>query len=75
MFLRNIRYVIANDLSETAVEAMKRNIELNGLGPEIIASSEGLDKPSASDFTSREKVRVNHGDARYVLAISCRSDD
>ena len=32
MLLRNIRYVIANDLLPSAVDAMKRNVELNGLG-------------------------------------------
>jgi tRNA (guanine26-N2/guanine27-N2)-dimethyltransferase len=47
------RYVIANDLSPAAVEAMKRNIAINDL-------TGGSD----SDPT-RQKVQVNEGDAWY----------
>lgn len=43
------RYVIANDLSPAAVDAIRRNVELNELGPK------GKD--------AEGKVRVNEGDA------------
>jgi tRNA (guanine26-N2/guanine27-N2)-dimethyltransferase len=49
--------VIANDLSPAATEAMRRNVEINGLGPE--KKNEGV-----SDLFRKEgKVRVNEGDA------------
>ena len=53
-------YVIANDLSETACEAMRRNVELNGLGPkeEAVEIAEG---PVFKKIPP--KVRVNEGDA------------
>lgn len=65
-FHRPSRFVIANDLSASATAAMKRNVELNGLGP----SSPGP-ADSASSFTvsehqplpDRGKVRINEGDA------------
>lgn len=50
--------MLANDLSPAAVEAMKRNVELNGLGP----TSSNL-KPTP------EKVRVNEGDAWYMSTL------
>jgi len=43
-----ISYVLANDLSPAACEAMKRNVEINGL---------------ASSDPNLAKVRVNEGDA------------
>ncbi|KAJ7582668.1 tRNA methyltransferase [Mycena floridula] len=49
-----VKYVIANDLSSLATAAMKRNIELNGLGP----------PPETSDAG---KVRVNEGDACSLM--------
>jgi tRNA (guanine26-N2/guanine27-N2)-dimethyltransferase len=55
MIPHQIRYVIANDLSPAAVEAMKRNIAINDLGT-----------GSESDPT-RQKVQVNEGDAWYDL--------
>ena len=66
------RYVIANDLSPTAAEAMRRNVDLNGLGPasapsntaedtfEGVAPTEGTRQPALG------KVKVNEGDAWYV---------
>jgi tRNA (guanine26-N2/guanine27-N2)-dimethyltransferase len=48
------RYVIANDLSSTATEAMRRNVELNGLGNNTVTD----------EAESQGKVRVNEGDAR-----------
>jgi len=53
MIDHHIRYVIANDLSPAAVEAMKRNIAIND-----------LDTDSESDPTG-QKVQVNEGDAWY----------
>ncbi|KIM49074.1 hypothetical protein M413DRAFT_438239 [Hebeloma cylindrosporum] len=50
-----VRYVIANDLSPAAVEAMKRNIAINDLGT-----------GSESDPT-RQKVQVNEGDACSLM--------
>ena len=55
-----VRYVIANDLSPTAAEAMRRNVDLNGLGEQVesdpgAANEEKKAKPA--------KVRVNEGDA------------
>jgi tRNA (guanine26-N2/guanine27-N2)-dimethyltransferase len=46
--------VIANDLSSSATAAMKRNVEINGLGPE---------GPSSSSEETPGKVRINEGDA------------
>jgi tRNA (guanine26-N2/guanine27-N2)-dimethyltransferase len=46
--------VIANDLSSSAAEAMRRNVELNDLGNNTVAD----------DAESQGKVRVNEGDAR-----------
>jgi len=53
-------YVIANDLSASAVEAMRRNVDLNGLR-EIKTTSE-IDGRSIETVTPA-KVRVNEGDA------------
>lgn len=52
------RYVIANDLSFSAVEAMRHNIEINGLGE----TSSDTQKPEGSKRVAA-KVRVNEGDA------------
>lgn len=56
------RFVIANDLSESATAAMRRNIDLNGLGP-----SQSDDHPDSPDTPAKApsfgKVRVNEGDA------------
>ncbi|GAA6021147.1 hypothetical protein JCM8202_001874 [Rhodotorula sphaerocarpa] len=71
-----LRYVIANDLSASAVEDIRRNIAYNGLAPKGIASlpgAEGLPeeevKPgrewSKADIEEAKlgKVRANEGDA------------
>jgi tRNA (guanine26-N2/guanine27-N2)-dimethyltransferase len=55
--------VIANDLSPAAAEAMRRNVEINGLGPE-------KKDVGASELLSKEgKVRVNEGDAWWVSPL------
>lgn len=56
--------MIANDLSSLAAEAMRRNIEINGLGitaplPEDDGGAT-KGKPSRPDLG---KVRINEGDA------------
>ncbi|KAG2078277.1 N2,N2-dimethylguanosine tRNA methyltransferase [Suillus decipiens] len=60
-----VRFVIANDLSASATAAMKRNVELNGLGP---SSPDPADSASSSvvshqSLPDRGKVRINEGDA------------
>ncbi|KAF7793124.1 hypothetical protein EIP86_004233 [Pleurotus ostreatoroseus] len=67
--ISSVKYVIANDLSPSAAEAMRRNVELNGLGPtpatDVSAdtSADGAQKPQTAD---NGKVRVNEGDAWCV---------
>jgi hypothetical protein len=68
------RYVIANDLSPDAVAAMKRNVNLNKLGPSE-ASTSDMQVDTTTDGTpvaqinkkaqeaTKGKVRVNEGDA------------
>ncbi|KAG8920568.1 RNA methyltransferase tRNA(m5U54)methyltransferase [Tulasnella sp. 408] len=51
-----VKYVIANDLSPAATAAMRRNVELNGLGPSTA-------DPSPSGGGDLGKVRINEGDA------------
>jgi len=51
-----LRYVIANDLSPAAVEAMRRNVKANGL-----ADSETANEASTSPSTG--KVLINEADA------------
>ena len=74
--LNNYRYVIANDLSSSATEIMRRNVQFNDLGPQVstlaeqdegreTASIEPLPKPHLG------KVRINEGDAWLV---STRAD-
>ncbi|KAJ3744718.1 N2 N2-dimethylguanosine tRNA methyltransferase [Lentinula detonsa] len=67
--LRSIRYVLANDLSPTAVIAMKRNVELNGFGPEKEEEEESARKVNPN----LGKVKVNEGDA-CALMYSHRTD-
>ncbi|KAF4608496.1 RNA methyltransferase tRNA(m5U54)methyltransferase [Pleurotus pulmonarius] len=66
--LRSIRYakeipllkcVIANDLSPSAVEAIKRNVVLNGLGPST--------QPEEVTPPKRPKVQINEGDACALM--------
>ncbi|KAH7871815.1 N2 N2-dimethylguanosine tRNA methyltransferase [Lentinula edodes] len=65
-----VKYVLANDLSSTAVAAMKRNVELNGLGPSKELEETGSAKQAN---THLGKVRVNEGDA-CALMYSHRTD-
>ncbi|KAI0818751.1 N2,N2-dimethylguanosine tRNA methyltransferase [Irpex lacteus] len=80
--LRSIRYakeiplvkyvqVIANDLSPTAAEAMRRNVELNGLGPtklgEVETTAGAGTEPPTEQKTHQPKVRVNEGDACALM--------
>jgi hypothetical protein len=69
------RYVIANDLSPDAVAAMKRNVNLNKLGPSEASTSDMQVDTTTTDGTpaaqinkkaqeaTKGKVRVNEGDA------------
>lgn len=57
------RYVLANDLSPTAAEAMRRNVELNGLGPaKAPADAEGANQ-TGNARNQKGKVVVHEGDA------------
>ena len=53
--------MVANDLSESATAAMRRNIDLNGLGPSQEDDPDSPDTPAKAP--SLGKVRVNEGDA------------
>ncbi|KAJ4463214.1 tRNA methyltransferase [Lentinula edodes] len=55
-----VKYHLANDLSSNAVAAMKRNVELNGLGPSKELEETGSAKQAN---THLGKIRVNEGDA------------
>ncbi|PIL24070.1 hypothetical protein GSI_13821 [Ganoderma sinense ZZ0214-1] len=59
----DIKYVIANDLSPAAVEAMLRNVELNDLHEKEEAPTEG----SSDKLVRPAKVRVNEGDACALM--------
>ena len=58
-------YVIANDLSSTAAEAMRRNVEINGLGSQVAEEHSGEAVSNEQEPTQSEgaKVRDNEGDA------------
>ena len=60
--------MIANDLSPTAIEAMRRNVELNGLGVPKPKESEETTENSAEkkERVPHPKIKVNEGDAWYV---------
>ena len=64
---RITRYVIANDFSPSATEAMRRNVELNGLGPaQATAEDEPSDTREGAERLAKldqGKVRINEGDA------------
>ncbi|KAG6851006.1 hypothetical protein H0H93_004493 [Arthromyces matolae] len=49
-----LKYVIANDLSPSATAAMRRNVQINGLGP-------------SEDDPQIEKVKINEGDACTLM--------
>ena len=55
------RYVIANDLSPSAVEVIKRNVKINDLVEEGGAIPEVTSETSSP--TSSVRVRVHQGDA------------
>ncbi|KAH7926309.1 N2,N2-dimethylguanosine tRNA methyltransferase [Leucogyrophana mollusca] len=67
-----VRYVIANDLSASATAAMKRNVDLNGLGP-APDSTEEMVPPDEKTPTrishglTLGKVRINEGDACALM--------
>ena len=61
------RYVVANDLSPAAVDAIKRNVELNGVGVDASGSS-GASENSESN-PEQGRVKVNEGDAWYVVPL------
>ncbi|CED83675.1 -dimethylguanosine trna methyltransferase [Phaffia rhodozyma] len=64
-----VKYVIANDFSPTAVEAMKRNVSYNDLDP----SDKGPTPGTQTEIEAKEKnnwkgkVRVNEGDAIALM--------
>ncbi|THH17819.1 hypothetical protein EW146_g3072 [Bondarzewia mesenterica] len=60
-----VKYVIANDLSSSATAAMKRNVDLNGLGEE---DATGLVEENDDKRDKKVgKVRINEGDARVLM--------
>lgn len=82
---RSRSYVIANDLSASAVEDIRRNIAYNGLAPKGLQSLEGTAglsedeiKPgqqwSKADIEEAKlgKVRANEGDAWCVRSLDTR---
>ncbi|KAL0946857.1 hypothetical protein HGRIS_013024 [Hohenbuehelia grisea] len=62
-----VNYVIANDLSSSATAAMKRNVDLNGLGEPADAPETTESASSKSPSKSRAKVRINEGDACALM--------
>ncbi|KAF8610125.1 TRM-domain-containing protein [Ceratobasidium sp. AG-I] len=73
-----VKYVIANDISPAATEAMRRNIELNGLGPSpgppVPPATGDADAPvGRPKRPDMGKVRVSEMDA-VALLYSHRSD-
>lgn len=98
-FLNSLRYVIANDLSPGAVDAIKRNVEINGLGGisgEVVtakadtktvvaeagssgtasSAKNGSAPPSTRILhTLKPKVRINEGDAWYVISLNVLSEE
>ncbi|KAG8733180.1 RNA methyltransferase tRNA(m5U54)methyltransferase [Ceratobasidium sp. 423] len=61
-----VKYVIANDILPAATEAMRRNVELNGLGPcPSPAEESGPAKPGKKP--DHGKVRVSEMDAIALL--------
>ncbi|KAG2111599.1 tRNA methyltransferase [Suillus discolor] len=65
-----VRFVIANDLSASATAAMKRNVELNGLGPSYSGPADSASSSTVSEhqpLPDRGKVRINEGDACALM--------
>ncbi|OJA10564.1 hypothetical protein AZE42_03148 [Rhizopogon vesiculosus] len=63
------RFVIANDLSASATAAMKRNVELNGLGPSSDPAESASSTSTVSEHQPHDhgKVRINEGDACALM--------
>ncbi|KAM0751875.1 N2,N2-dimethylguanosine tRNA methyltransferase [Meredithblackwellia eburnea MCA 4105] len=74
-----LRYVVANDLSASAVEDIKRNVEWNGLAPKGLPPAEEeakRERPRSKaeiDELLNGKVRPNEGDA-VVYMYNHRSE-
>jgi tRNA (guanine26-N2/guanine27-N2)-dimethyltransferase len=61
-----VRYVIANDLSPAATEAMRRNIAFNGLSaPAELTDDQTAEK--SKHRVEKEKIQVNQGDACSLM--------
>ncbi|CEL52430.1 tRNA (guanine-N2-)-methyltransferase [Rhizoctonia solani AG-1 IB] len=60
-----VKYVIANDILPAATEAMRRNVELNRLGPASASEESGPAKTGKK--TDLGKVRVSEMDAIALL--------
>ncbi|EJD53010.1 N2,N2-dimethylguanosine tRNA methyltransferase [Auricularia subglabra TFB-10046 SS5] len=67
-----IRYILANDLSPAATAAMRRNVDINGLGPHP-DESEPVPEGVEADVHRQGKVRVTESDA-VSLMYSLRTD-
>jgi tRNA (guanine26-N2/guanine27-N2)-dimethyltransferase len=57
------RYVIANDLSPSATAAMKRNVDINGLGTPVEDVTPEDNTTGKAGVPKLGKVRINEGDA------------
>ena len=57
--------MIANDLSPGAVEAIKRNVELNSLQEAVAPPTEKSENIEVKEKIAGAKVRINEGDAWY----------
>ncbi|KZT09453.1 N2,N2-dimethylguanosine tRNA methyltransferase [Laetiporus sulphureus 93-53] len=64
-----VRYVIANDYSPAAVEAMRRNVEINGLVDDTgtIETGSSETQKGQGRKPTPPKVRVNEGDACALM--------
>ncbi|KAF9218193.1 N2,N2-dimethylguanosine tRNA methyltransferase [Gyrodon lividus] len=66
-----VRFVIANDLSSSATAAMKRNVELNALGPTVEENEGNTTCDTEADAQTKKpslgKVRINEGDACALM--------
>jgi tRNA G26 N,N-dimethylase Trm1 len=69
------RHLIANDLSSSAVEAMKRNFEFNGLmsPSETEGASIGPENKVEQQKSQKVKVTISESDAWYVYVLLFRS--
>ncbi|KAH9926196.1 N2,N2-dimethylguanosine tRNA methyltransferase-domain-containing protein [Fomitopsis serialis] len=64
----HVKYVVANDLSSSAVEAMKRNVEINGLAGQDPSNTEASGKrENGSAKPQLGKVRVHESDACALM--------